>query len=119
MTHTTQVVGACGERIAAGYLCAEGLYLLERNWRATIGEIDIIARDGPDLVFCEVKTRRSGRFGIPAEAILPAKVRRMRRLAALWLASSSVRPREVRFDLVSVVRPPSGPPRVEHLRGAF
>jgi putative endonuclease len=119
MTHTTQVVGACGERIAAGYLCSRGLRLIERNWRTPHGEIDIIARDGPDLVFCEVKTRRSTRFGVPIEAIVPAKVRRMRRLAALWLASAQVRPREVRFDVVSVIRPPSGAPRVEHLRGAF
>jgi putative endonuclease len=119
MTLTTQIVGACGERIAAGYLCAHGLRLIERNWRTPSGEIDIIARDGPDLVFCEVKTRRSARFGVPAEAILPAKVRRMRRLAALWLASSSMRPREVRFDLISVIRPQSGAPQVEHLRGAF
>jgi putative endonuclease len=119
MTLATQAVGAYGERIAADYLTAQGLQVLDRNWRTPTGELDIIARDGPDVVFCEVKTRRSGRFGVPAEAVHPAKVRRMRQLAAQWLAASQVRPREVRFDVVCVIRSPSGPAQVEHIRGVF
>ena len=75
--------------------------------------------DGADLVFCEVKTRRSTLFGTPAEAIGPEKVRRLRRLATIWLAQHPVRPREIRFDVVEVLTQPQGAPVVEHIRAAF
>jgi putative endonuclease len=119
MTHVTQAVGAYGERLAARHLTRAGLVLLDRNWRCASGEIDIIARDGDVVVFCEVKTRRGPGFGTPAEAVNGRKVARLRRLAAEWLAQTRVRPREVRFDLVSVVSPRRGAPRVDHVRGAF
>lgn len=119
MTTANVGVGAYGERRAAQHLVAQGMAVLDRNWRGQAGEVDIIARDGNDLVFVEVKTRRTLRFGRPIEAILPAKVRRMRRLAAQWLALTGVRPREVRFDIVSVLPQRKGAPRIEHVRGAF
>jgi putative endonuclease len=119
MTRETQDVGAYGEREAARYLVRQGMTLVDRNWRGAAGEVDIIARDGDALVFVEVKTRRSRRFGQPVEAIVPAKVRRMRRLAAQWLAASRVRPREVRFDVLSVLPQRDGRLRIEHLRSAF
>jgi putative endonuclease len=119
MTHVNQAVGAYGERIAARHLADAGLVLLDRNWRCAAGEIDIIARDGDALVFCEVKTRRGPGFGTPAEAVDRRKVARLRRLAAQWLAQAGVRPTEVRFDIVCVVSPPRGASRVEHIRGAF
>jgi putative endonuclease len=119
MTRVKDAVGAYGERVAVRYLVAQGMVLLDRNWRCGAGELDAILRDGDTLVFAEVKTRRSGRFGAPAEALVPAKVARLRRLAALWLAQSGVRPRTVRFDVVSVLPQDSGRAAVEHLRGAF
>jgi putative endonuclease len=127
MTHVNQIVGGYGECVAARHLVGLGMAVLDRNWRGTSGELDLVLRDGRDLVFCEVKTRRSKRFGTPVEAIVPAKVARLRRLAAQWLAATRVRPDQVRFDVVSVlVRMVAGPdgravprPIVEHLRGAF
>jgi putative endonuclease len=119
MTNVTQAVGAYGERLAARYLVDAGLVLLDRNWRSRTGELDIVARDGDVLVFCEVKTRRGPGFGTPAEAVGARKVARLRRLAAEWLAQADVRPREIRFDVISVVSPPRGAPQVEHVRGAF
>jgi putative endonuclease len=71
------------------------------------------------MVFCEVKTRRSHRFGTPAEAIRPAKVRRLRRLAARWLAQSPGHPRGIRFDVVAVQPQHRGAAAVEHVRAAF
>jgi putative endonuclease len=112
-------VGAYGERVAARHLTEAGLVVLDRNWRCPHGELDIVARDGPTLVFCEVKTRRGDQFGTPAEAVVPAKVRRLRGLATLWIAGSGLRPRDIRFDVVSVRPQACGPARVEHLRGAF
>ena len=119
MTPVNDAVGAYGERIAALYLLDQGMQLLDRNWRGPAGEVDIIAKDGDALVFCEVKTRRSIRFGHPAEAVLPAKARRIRRLATQWLAASGGPAPAVRFDVVSVCPQPAGPAKVEHLRGAF
>lgn len=119
MTRAKDAVGAYGERVAVRYLVNQGMALLERNWRGTAGEIDIIARDGDTLVFCEVKTRRSETFGIPAEAVIPPKARRIRLLAQQWMSSRGLRPRDVRFDVVSVRPQVSGPAEVSHLRGAF
>jgi len=119
MTTERRAVGAYGERLAERHLRDQGLVVLARNWRCADGEVDLILRDGEDVVFCEVKTRRGDRFGTPAEAIGPAKVRRLRRLAARWLAETRVRPREVRFDVVAVLPQPRGATVVEHTRAAF
>ena len=119
MTNQRRAVGAYGERLAERHLRDQGLVVLARNWRCGDGEIDLILRDGEDVAFCEVKTRRSDTYGTPAEAINPTKVQRLRRLAARWLTETPVRPREVRFDVVAVVTQPKGPARVEHLRAAF
>ena len=63
-----------------------GYEILDRNWRRREGEVDLIVRRGPTVVFCEVKTRSTDRFGTGAESVLPAKQRRIRRLAARWLS---------------------------------
>jgi putative endonuclease len=119
MTKARQAVGAYGERRAVEHLIDAGMVLLDRNWRCRQGEIDIVARDGDVLVFCEVKTRRGDGYGTPAEAVVATKARRLRRLAAQWLADHPVRPAEVRFDVISVLPQRRGPARVEHTRGAF
>src|SRR3954468_4654663 len=102
MTQAKDAVGAYGERVALAHLVEQGMVVLDRNWRCRGGEIDLIVRDGTELVFVEVKTRRGGRFGTPAEAVGAAKVRRLRRLAAAWLAEAGLRAPTVRFDVVSV-----------------
>jgi putative endonuclease len=113
-------VGGYGERVAIAHLVERGLLLLDRNWRCPQGELDAVMRDRGDvLVFVEVKTRRSERFGSPAEAVGPAKVRRMRRAAAAWLAQAGIHPAEVRFDVVEVRPRRSGAADVTHLPGAF
>jgi putative endonuclease len=112
-------VGRYGERVAVEYLTAQGMRLLDRNWRCSAGEIDAILSDGSVIVFAEVKTRRSDRYGTPADAVGYVKQTRLRRLAAIWLAQSDVRPHEIRFDLVCVRPQPAGAADVEHLKGAF
>ncbi|WP_338088833.1 YraN family protein [Nocardioides daphniae] len=76
-------------------------------------------REGSTLVVCEVKTRSSDDYGTPHEAVDEVKAARLRRLAARWIEQSGVRPREVRFDLVAVLRPRRGLTDVEHVRGAY
>jgi putative endonuclease len=123
-------LGRYGEDVAARHLEASGLRVLARNWRCREGEVDILATEGDVLVVCEVKTRRDVAFGTPLDAVTPLKAARLRRLAARWLADQRAgvvegspaefdRYREVRFDVVSVLRPARGPALVEHLRGAF
>jgi putative endonuclease len=117
MTNHNQLVGGFGERVACRYLVSQGLVLLDRNWRTREGELDVVARDGGDVVFIEVKTRRSTRYGLPAEAVVPAKARRVRLLARLWLAANEERCERVRFDVVSVLV--GRTLALQHLRGAF
>lgn len=89
--------------------------MVDRNWRAgRIGEVDVVAARAAEIVFCEVKTRSSTRYGSPAEAVTPEKQRRIRRLAALWLAQGRGRGCTVRFDVATVVDD-----RVAVIEGAF
>jgi len=122
--HPKDAIGRYGEQLAAHHLRRTGLTLLARNWRCPEGELDIVARDGDVLVFCEVKTRSSTAFGWPAEAVGSAKAARLRRLAASYLAEQRPMTRggfwpDVRFDVVSVVQQRSGVAQVEHLRGVL
>ncbi|WP_430783909.1 YraN family protein [Actinoplanes sp. G11-F43] len=119
MTIQRRAVGAYGERLAARHLEDSGLELLQRNWRCANGEIDLILRDGDDVVFCEVKTRRTETFGPPAAAVDHRKVRRLRHLATRWLTETGIRAASVRFDVVEVRPQPRGAALVTHLRGAF
>lgn len=115
--HDLQAVGRYGETLAARYLQREGLSLIDRNWRGSQGEIDLIALDGETLVICEVKTRRSDDFGGPIVAVTPAKVERLRGLATEWLLDHALRVDSVRIDVVGVWVPPRGKARLEHLVG--
>jgi putative endonuclease len=113
-----QRLGARGEQLAADWYVAHGYRVAARNWRCREGELDLVlvAADG-DLVFCEVKTRSSDRFGVPAEAVTPAKQRRLRTLAARYLAAQGGRPPGrggIRFDVAAVM---GG--RVEVIEAAF
>lgn len=117
-----EAVGAYGERVAVRHLEAAGYDVLARNWRCRIpvsGELDVVARRDGVVVFVEVKTRRSAAFGPPALAVTPLKAARIRALAQQWLARSGLVDAPQRYDVVSVLRPPSGPAVVEHVEGAF
>lgn len=109
-------LGAYGEEVAVLHLRDAGYDILDRNWRCRAGELDVVARDGTTLVVCEVKTRSGLGFGSPLEAVTTAKSRRLRGLAARWLAEHEGHFRDVRFDVVGVLRSGDGA-RVEHVRG--
>jgi putative endonuclease len=119
MSKASDAVGAYGERVAYRLLREAGMRVLDRNWRCPRGELDLVAHDGDTIVFCEVKTRRGERYGVPAEAVGPAKERRLRALAAAWLDAHPQRHGRIRFDVVSVWPQRAGRATVEHLRGAF
>ena len=117
---STRALGEYGERLACRYLLSQGLTILDRNWRCSRGEIDIVALDGRSLVVCEVKTRTTEAFGAPFEAVTWTKRRRLRRLAGLWRDGhpDAAPGAALRIDVISILRPPEGRARLEHLRGA-
>ena len=110
-------VGRYGEKVAAAHLEADGMDVLNRNWRCRIGEIDIVALDQGCVVICEVKTRRTRAFGSPVEAVTASKQQRLRRLAGAWLAEQAGTYSGVRIDIVAVWLPARGSAVLEHLRG--
>jgi putative endonuclease len=112
-------LGALGEQLAVDYLTAAGLRVIERNWRCRYGELDVIAADpaARAVVFVEVKTRTTDLFGGVAEAVTPQKVRRIRRLAALWLAGQDDRWAQVRIDVVGVRIGQRRTPELTHVHG--
>lgn len=109
-------LGDYGERLAARHLVASGMVVLDRNWRCDEGELDLVLKDGPALVACEVKTRTSTNHGSPHEAITDEKLDRLRRLVVRWVEATGAHPPETRVDLVAVLVPRKGRPLVEHVR---
>ena len=112
-------LGIAGEDAVARWYEDAAYEVLDRNWRCRDGELDLVVRRDATLVFCEVKTRASTRFGAPIEAVTGTKQRRLRTLAARWLAEHEARRRTLRFDVASVTRTPDGELVVEVLEGAF
>ena len=112
-------LGRKGEALAADFLEEAGMQVVERNWRCSQGEIDLVARDGDELVFVEVKTRSSLGYGHPLEAITVAKLARLRRLASAWCVAHPGQKGLVRIDAVAVVAPMFGAVVVEHLKRVF
>jgi putative endonuclease len=119
MTTHRQAVGAYGEQLAAQHLQAQGLVVLDRNWRCADGEVDLVLRDGDNIVFCEVKTRRTDLFGPPSASVTYRKVRKLRQLALRWLDETGLHSHEIRFDVVEVLVPAEGAEQVTHIRSAF
>lgn len=113
------VLGARGEQLAAAYLEGRAMVVLDRNWRCRDGELDLVALDGDEVVFVEVKTRSGTGFGLPAEAVTKDKENRIRRLAGLWLATHRASWTGVRFDVIGIVLPGVGQATIEHYTGAF
>jgi putative endonuclease len=115
-----RTLGDAGEELVARWYVDAGYRVLDRNWRCREGELDVVVARGPVLVFCEVKTRRSTAFGVPAEAVTAAKQRRLRTLAMRWLdAHPGPRAATLRFDVASVLAARGEPPVVEVIEGAF
>ncbi len=95
-------LGDAGEDLAAAALKKQGYKILERNYTTPLGEIDLIARHRGDLVFIEVKTRKSAIFGEPQDAVTPAKQARLQRLAQYYVQRKRLGEVEVRFDVVGI-----------------
>jgi putative endonuclease len=120
-------LGQRGEDLACRVLRRAKLKILARNYRCPHGEIDLIALDASTrktlgaetIVFVEVKTRASDRYAGPEAAVDAHKRRQVRRAADYYLAHHATQGYAVRYDVVAIVLPEGGQPRIEHIPDAF
>jgi len=108
-----------GEDAGADYLESKGYTVLHRNIRFPEGELDIVAKWRKTLIFIEVKTRETEKFGKPYEFVSEQKQRRLRAMASRFVSLCRLQRVEVRFDILSILWPPGQPAKIEHIENAF
>ena len=113
------VTGSLGEDLVAAHLERKGFEIVARNAKVGRLELDVIAKRGSMLVFCEVRTRRVDSFLDPIATIDRHKVQRIRSSAVMWLRAQGVYAEELRFYAASVVLDAPGEPRIEYYEAAF
>jgi putative endonuclease len=99
---TRIITGKKGETIASAFLKKNGYRIIETNYRCALGEIDIIAREKEELVFVEVKTRKSVELGYPEQAVGINKQKKMSQLALWYLEKNNLTDAKARFDVVAI-----------------
>jgi putative endonuclease len=119
MTDQRLTTGSLGEDAAARRYRDRGYRVMARNWRCSIGELDLVLTRGDTLVFCEVKARRGSGFGGGWEAVTARKQQKLRALAQTFLLTHRLSPQAVRFDVASVLVRPAGSVQVELFEDAF
>ncbi len=119
MTKARQQTGSWGEQLACEYLEQKDYQILDRNYRSKFGELDIVARNGEYLVFCEVKTRNGKGSIHPTAAITPRKIRKLRQLGQLYIQQKKIYYLQPRFDVVAIQMPTHEPPIIEHFINAL
>jgi putative endonuclease len=112
-------LGEAGEQATLSYYRKAGYRLVARNWRCSLGELDLVLIRGTTLVFCEVKTRRRSGLGGPHEAVDGRKQHKLRLLAEAFLAARPALGDEVRFDVASVMGPDASTPSIHVFENAF
>ncbi|PKB71715.1 MAG: hypothetical protein BZY87_04015 [SAR202 cluster bacterium Io17-Chloro-G6] len=95
-------LGDWGEEQAVGFLKEKGYEIVATNYRCKYGEVDIVAMDGEELVFAEVRTRRPGNFGTPEESVSKHKLRRLMATCQDYLQNSGQENKQWWVDLISV-----------------
>ena len=113
-----QLKGQAGENAAAAWLERSGMQVVARNWRSGSYELDIVCRDGDELVFVEVRMRGAGSLASPEESMTPAKCRNVIRAARAYLEASGAWDIPCRFDLVCV-RGAGANPQLDYYRNVF
>ena len=113
MANSRLRLGNWGERVARNFLANKGCRVLETGFRCAWGEVDIVASDGDELVFVEVRTRRGIALGTPQESVTRAKARRLTATAQSYMEERGVAGADWRIDLISIVLDSSG--RVQEL----
>lgn len=112
-------LGKRGEALAQDYLRKKGYQILWRNYRTPFGEMDLVVAQGETLVFLEVKTRSSKRFGLPREAVHFKKQQQYYRLAQHFLQYHPQSYPNTRFDVIEIYALANGQYHIEHIENAF
>jgi putative endonuclease len=118
MQNKQQKFGKRGENLAVWYLEKNGYKILEQNYRNRMGEIDIIAQEKKTIVFVEVKSRRSIRYGSPKWAVTPKKQRKISMVALYYLKVTEQSDAKARFDVVAITSN-RDEPQIEIVKNAF
>ncbi|EQF25894.1 nuclease-related domain protein [Clostridioides difficile CD160] len=108
--------GDFGEEIAVNYLLAKGAKILEKNYRLKLGEIDIIANIGNEIVFVEVKSRSNIKYGYPCESVGFKKRKKIVDVAKYYIIKNNLYNTPIRFDIIEVYLLEK---RVNHIINAF
>lgn len=111
MPHARRLFGDASEELAAAYLIQRGYKIIDRQYLTRLGEIDLIAEDQGELVFVEVKARRTKTFGYPEAAVTKTKLRNIARTAELYLQAKHMTARTFRVDVVAIEQE-FNPPRI-------
>jgi putative endonuclease len=111
-------LGKQGEDLAVRHLKALGYKILDRNYRCSLGEIDIVAKDKTALIFIEVKTRKSDKIAMPLESIGAKKQAKLKTLAEYYLQEKDYYECETRFDVISIIGDGLNV-KIEHITDAF
>ena len=119
MSDQKRELGDRGERAAVAFLENRGLEIVDRNWKCSYGEADVVALDGDTLVFCEVKTRRAGTAGIPEEAVTTAKQARYSKIARVYSSRTEREFGAIRFDVIAIYAFSDTQALLRYIRGAF
>lgn len=115
-----QLLGATGEEMVSRHLTSRNYTVIDRNWRIRAGEIDLIARSPSGLIiFVEVKSRTSLKYGDPLEAISPLKAHRLQKLALAWLVMQGEWGSEYRIDCAGVLITPDGREEIDYREGVL
>ncbi len=110
--------GQIGEDLAVRHLQNQGYHILERNWRYSHAEVDIIAMDGEILVFIEVKTRSNTHFGQPEDFVSTKQADRLAKVANVYMEHIQ-HDWEIRFDIIAILHTDHTTAQINHIKGAF
>lgn len=114
-----KILGDFGEGLACEYLATLGYRVLERNFSCRAGELDIIALQGDTVVFIEVKTRSSEKYGLPSEAVSSAKQTKIVRTALYYLQRNRLLDYMCRFDVIEIIVDEENNHQIKLIKDAF
>lgn len=112
-------IGNNGEDLACTFLESKGWQILDRNFFFDRAEVDIIAQDGPVIVFLEVKLRSSIKFGQPFEYVTETKVKNVFKAAEAWIRENDMHDSPVRFDIIGIIKKKNKAPEFNHIEDAY
>ena len=115
---SARAIGNSGEDDAVSFLRRQGFAILDRNYTFSHGEVDVVAKDGDELVIVEVKLRRGSRFGSPEDSVTPAKQELIRRTAEGYVQERKLNNISCRFDVVAITVE-NGMKKFVHYKNAF